>query len=103
MPMVPRLHRYFAVLRLPPLVSLGSGFPCLRPTPVRIAPQQRIGGSPKLLDRPLRTRRGQIPRRMRICLAICSKPASAFRENRTLGIREEYRFRGRYPAAHTFA
>ena len=61
-------------------------------------------GHPRLLDRPLRACYGRTPRR--ICAPPCpltQGPLLPSQYSSTLGIREEYRFRGRSPTARTFA
>jgi len=62
-------------------------------------------GPPRLRDRPLRTCHGRTPRRIPSspCPKLPQGIVVAFRQNRTLGIREDERFRGRSPTARTFA
>ena len=130
---VPRLHRSYAALRLPAPFGHGSGSPCRRPTSVRtlvlcplgrrhVRPHTRRAsetghrlsakpefveerrGPPRLLGRPLRACHGRTPRRIRPLLARLRRGRCCLQvKSSTLGIREDYRFRGRSPTAHTFA
>ncbi len=113
MPLVPRLHRYYAALRLPDhlrpalcsrsrsayLVDGRFFFPAAHAsmsTQLSESGDRRSAspdiveersGPPRLLDRPLATCRGHLPRRMRRLLAHVAGGAAAFRLTDALDIR----------------
>ena len=61
-------------------------------------------GPPRFLDRPLRACYGRTPRRIYAPpRPVTQGPLLPSLYSSTLGIREEYRFRGRSPMARTFA
>jgi len=66
-------------------------------------------GPPRFLGRPLRACRGRTPRRIRPLLAPTplrgdrGEAVVAFRQNRTLGIRDDIDFEAANPTAHTLA
>ena len=66
-------------------------------------PSEEKRGPPRVLGRPLPTCRGRTPRRTPPALAYfsCGQVAVAFKLNRTLGIRNDPRLRGRCPSART--
>jgi hypothetical protein len=63
-----------------------------------------MAGSPSLLDHPMSTRHGQIPRQACYCLALSyGNGTAAFRHTGTLGTWDRNCFRGRLTAARTLA
>jgi hypothetical protein len=68
----------------------------------RFLPEEKQG-PPRFLGRPLRMCRGRRPRRVQPPLAHVGEVAVAFRQNKTLGTRNEIAFVAAWPTAHTFA